>query len=442
MLDETTGTAIAPSVGGDTGGEGTTTESTATPTGDEELTGTPTTGDDAAGGEADQTPTDSETTPEAESTTGEKGPKLPKHIAALKETDPAAYKAAKADFFELNRRRSDFRTAEEASKAKQSLDLVGGAVGLAEMQEDNAEFSKVAKQFVNGDPEFAKDLFAQDSIAAAQHVPSMLSELRANDEGAYNRLIAKQFSEEFRANAIMGGTLYQALENVYKAIPEGEAGDGARKLLNAIAQWHNKINQIAKQEENPEVKKLRERIKQDEQARADEGRKQFFNDYRDKAVKFNNEEANRLVDQFLGGRKLDKESRNLALNNTISLANDLLNDGKTFPEFAKQRALLFQRGDPAALLRYVNSAWKQALEMSIKRVARLVGGSPAAAARPGVTGEKKPAPAAPGREVGFVRINSRPDPREIDRSKSDASMILGKRAILKDGRKVSWAHIA
>ena len=97
---------------------------------------------------------------------------------------------------------------------------------------------------------------------------------------------------------------------------------------------------------------LREKIKADEQARNTETQKAFTASYRDEAYKANVTEAERLVTQYLGTRKLDPESRNLALKNTISLANELLLDGKSFPDFTKQRDLLFQRGDKAARRRH------------------------------------------------------------------------------------------
>ncbi len=439
MLDDAAGTLTAPSVGGDTGGGGSPDTGAAPAAVEEPITGVPAEGAEAPQPEGEQEPGAESDQPKGEDTS-EDGRVLPKWIRSLKDADPEGYKKAKTDFFDLRERRTDFPTVADARKAKQTLELVGGEAGLAEMQEDNADFSKVAKQFVNGDPQFAVDLFEQDPIAAAQHVPAMLDALEKNDGQAYNRLIAKQFAREFQAKAIAGQTLYGALENVYALMKEGK-GEEALAGLNKIALWHNRVLEIAKQEDNPEVKKLRERIRADEQKRNDESSNAFKESYRQDAYKANVSEAERLVTQFLGNRKLDPESRNLALKNTISLANDLLNDGKTFPQYAKQRDLLFQRGDKPALLRYVTSAWKQALDMSVKRVMRLVGGGGTAPApKPGAPAGKPAAgaPAAPG----FVKVNERPNPITIDRQKSPASMILNeKRAVLKDGRKVTWAHL-
>jgi len=448
MLDDATGTIAAPSVGADGGGTGSP-ESSASPTGEEEQLGAPGEGADAPGPEGEQEPgAETETTTDGKSATEEDGRVLPKWIRSLKETDPEGFKKAKGEFFDLRERRVDFPTVAEARKAKQTLELVGGEAGLAEMQEDNAEFAKVAKQFVNGDPAFSEDLFAQDPIAAAQHVPSMLESLSKHDKQAYNRLIAKQFVGEFNSPAIkIGGQyvpLFSALETIYGLVKAGKA-DEARDGLNAIASWHNSISEIAKQEDNPEVKKLREKIRADEQARSSEAEKSFHTSYRTEAEKTVSNDAESLINQWLGNRKLDRETRNLAKNNVISLANEMLLDGKTFPQYAKQRDLLFQRGDKAALLRYTTSVWKQAMEKSVLRVMRLVGGAPAA--KPGVAGDKKPAangqrPAAPAAGAGWVKVNERPSPLTIDRTKTTSNMIASeKRAVLKDGRKVSWAHL-
>lgn len=432
----------APSVGASEGGGGEAT-TPAAPTGEAEpIEGAPIEGAEQPQPEGDQEPGAESDKPKGEDAS-EDGRVLPKWIRSLKDADPEGFKKAKTDFFDLRERRTDFPTVADARKAKQTLELVGGEAGLAEMQADNAEFSAISKKFLNADPQFASDLFEQDTISAVQLVPHVLEQLQKHDGAAYNRLVAKQFSREFEARAINGGTIRAALERAFAAAPQGEAGQAIRDELNAIASWQDKVTQLAKQEENPEVKKLREKIKADEQARTSETQKAFTASYRDEAVKANTGEAERLVTQYLGTRKLDPESRNLALRNTISLANELLLDGKSFPDFAKQRDLLFQRGDKAALVRYVTSAWKQALAKSVQRVMRLVGGgatpangkgaAQAAGAKPTANGAK-PAP------QGYIKVKERPDPRLIDRSKSPFSQIMNEqKATLKDGRKVTWA---
>lgn len=441
MLDDAAVLTGAPSVGAGDGGDGSPT-TPAAPTGEAEpIEGAPVEGADPPQPEGEQQAGAESDQPQGDEA-GEDGRVLPKWIRSLKEGDPEGYKKAKTDFFDLRERRTDFPTVADARKAKQTLELVGGEAGLAEIQADNAEFTGISKDFLNGDPKFATDLFEQDPIAAAQHMPHMLEALQKIDGQAYNRLIAKQFAREFQAHAINGQTLFDSLKTVYGLMKEGK-GEEALAGLNAIALWHNRITELSKQEENPEVKKLRDKIKADEQARTNEGQKAFLTSYRDEAQKAVKDGATQLVTQFLGTRKLDAESRNLAVNNTISLANDLLNDGKTFPNFAKQRDLLFQRGDKAALLRYVNSAWKQALDMSVKRVMRLVGGGGTAPAPKGQgTPPGKPGAGAPKSDPGFLKVNERPNPISIDRQKSPASMILNeRRAVLKDGRKVTWAHL-
>lgn len=450
MLDDAVVLTGSPSVGeGDGGGGSPTTPET--PAGEAEPLSTPPEGAEPPQPEGDQPGAETELTTEGDPTDGRVIPPKLRDLLKNEAIDAGLRKDIKAQFFENKAFKGEFPTVADARKAKQTLELHGGEAGLAEMQADNAEFSGISKKFLNGDPQFASDLFEQDSIAAAQQVPHVLEQLQKFDGQAYNRLIAKQFAREFQANAINGQPLYAALENVYALIKEAkpESTEQALAALNAIASWHNRITNLAKQEENPEVKKLREKIKADEQSRNSETQKAFTASYRDDAVKANVTEAERLVTQYLGNRKLDPESRNLALRNTISLADELLtgkekvNGGHAFPDFLKQRDMLFQRGDKAALLRYVTSAWKQALDMSVKRVMRLVGGGGNAAPGKGAppAAGTKPAPGVKA-DPGFVKVSERPDPRTIDRGKSPFSQVMNdKKATLKDGRKVTWAHL-
>src|SRR5579864_6625857 len=220
MPDDAAVTTVAGSVPGDSGGSGSPT-TPAAPTGEAEpIEGAPVEGAEQPQPEGEQEPGAESDQPKGEPS-DEDGRVLPKWIRGLKESDPEGYKKAKTDFFDLRERRTDFPTVADARKAKQTLELVGGEAGLAEMQADNAEFSGISKKFLNGDPQFATDLFEQDAIAAVQQMPHMLDALFKHDAPAYNRLIAHEFAQEFKANAINGRPLYAALENIYANVKEG-----------------------------------------------------------------------------------------------------------------------------------------------------------------------------------------------------------------------------
>jgi len=53
--------------------------------------------------------------------------------------------------------------------------------------------------------------------------------------------------------------------------------------------------------------------------------------------------------------------------------------------------------------------------------------------------QQQPAGGQPA--AGFVAVNARPDGMDIDRSRTTNEMILSKRAILKDGKKVDWSKL-
>jgi hypothetical protein len=88
-------------------------------------------------------------------------------------------------------------------------------------------------------------------------------------------------------------------------------------------------------------------------------------------------------------------------------------------------------------MQLTKSRYARELPEAVKRVARrygLVSGTPAQR-----TGQPQPnTPGAPKPEAGWVAVNQRPTPEEIDRSLTSNEMIISKRAILKNGKKVDW----
>lgn len=430
MSDEATLTAAAPSVGADAVDTGSSTP-TATPTeGAEPISSVPA-GTETAQPEA--APTGAETDQIAATEEGGDGRLLPKAIRALKETDPSAYKAEKARFFEHREYKGTFPTVGDARRAKQTLDLVGGEAGLTKLQSDVGEFRNVAQQFANGDPAFIDDLAKHDPVAFGTHVPHMLEKYAETDRPGYNRIIARELVREFRAKGVQ---LRSQLETIYASFNAGDKTKG-NEILNQVATWYDAVEDISKQEEDPRYKKLQQELKSERESNGKEAYKSFFSDYQKDAQSQINSATDKLLDSYLKDQRLDNEDKALLRRNAIQLANEIVVKDETF---TKQRDLLLQRQDKTVSVRYAVSRYEQALGDSVKRVIRAFGRTGPAV----VKAAPAAVPVAPKTPAdGFARAAARPNPLEIDRTKTTNTMILNERkAVLKDGRKVTWAHIA
>lgn len=364
------------------------------------------------------------------------GRSLPKSIRALKETDPAAYKAEKTRFFRGQAFDKEFPGGvTEARQLKQSLDLVGGREGLVKLQTDMADFKNVAKQYFDGSPEFVDGLAKEDPIAFGTHVPLFLNRLKDVDPEGFNRLVAQQIHTEHQAIGLRSD-----LERVYAAIKGGQTND-ALQILNDIAVWHDKITNLAKQEEDPKYKRLQEQIRTERESQRQQTLQNLDQQYKTEAKKHLDSFTNSLIDSYTKGRKLEEADRKRLFNAILREADDEVNGDEAFK---RQRNLLFKEaadsGDVSASIRLANSRYEQA----IREAARGVIGTFSKGATPVSRADKTPptnGQKPPGND-GFTPVNVRPAAHLIDRSKTTTRMILHeKRAILKDGSKQSWAHL-
>lgn len=359
--------------------------------------------------------------------------KLPGYVKQLKESNPEAYKRAKAEFYDLNARRSLHPTVQAAREEHELIASNGGVAGIAKLREDGQFFKSAATQFLKGDPAFIKDLFDEDPIAAAMHVPTMLDMFRDKDKAGYQATLAKLWDSEFKAT----GLVERGLRPLAAAISAGNKEE-ALAILDSINSWQSSISRIAQTAEDPRVKTLlAERAKQHE-TREQSERTEFLKSYRTEAVNQVVEDGGKVFDSYFKGRKLSPEDRTDLLREAFAMANRIVVADK---EFTEQREAHLTAGDSAAALKLSRARYAREMPEAVKRIARRYGmfSGPAKPAAPTKPGEK--APSGTPDTQGFVKVNQRPSPDEIDFRKSPQEMRQAGRAILKNGRKIDWAHL-
>src|SRR5690348_14275190 len=363
----------------------------------------------------------------------EDGRVIPKWIRDMQKANPKGYQQAKNDFFSLREFRQVFPSVADARQAKEQLELVGGTEGLSELQTTNGEFKSVAQQFFDGDPAFVDDLANEDPLAFGTHVPHTLDKFKEIDEAGYNREMARRITGEHDAVQ-----LRQQLVSAYQAI-KADNKDEALRILYAIAGWHDRLAEIGKQEDDPRFVKLREELKTERQQTQANATKELNAEYRTNAEKAITEKASALLDSYLAGRKIEPDDRNQLMQNVMYAANsEVLKDANFQKQLSLQRERAISLRNSSSAVRFAVARYEQALKLAVERQARLMGVS-SKAAIPG----NKPAPngnkPVPKAIDGFEYVTQSPPNNEIDRSQTTREMVLKQRAVLKGGRKVTWA---
>jgi hypothetical protein len=377
----------------------------------------------------------------AESVVREDGRLIPKWMKELQTSNPEAYKKAKADLFELQGRRTIHPTAQAAREEHDLVLSLGGKEGVGKLREQSKFYSDAANQFLKGDPAFVKDLWEEDKIAAALHVQPMLDAFKTHDFEGYRTTLARMQDQELQAVGFG-----PALRNLIDAVEKGDKETALNILVKGRDQqgnpsnfvsWYNSIGDIAKKAEDPRVKSLlAERAK----ARDDESKSEqqsFLKEYRTEAVNSVLDEAGKVFDSFFRGRKLDPEDRMDLLKDAVKLVNQKMEADKAFME---ERDGHLTHRDRHSALQLTKARFARELPDAVKRIARRYG---MASGTPGNGNQQRQqqAPGAPKVEAGWTAVNARPDPMDIDRGRTSNDMILSKRAILKDGKKVDWSKL-
>jgi hypothetical protein len=322
---------------------------------------------------------------------------------------------------------------QEVRQLKQSLDLVGGEAGLEAMQTDNADFRKVATAFADGDPAFVDDLAESDPIAFGTQVPHVLDKFQKVDTPGYNREISKRINGEHK---LWG--LRPRLEQIYADVKATDPKSPALKLLNEIAAWHDKIDEIANAEENPEVKALKDKLKTVARGNDEQTRAKRQGEYEKEVTGKIDVTADKMVDSYIRGKGYDEADIKRIRRAVMKETDEAIAADK---EWAKKRDLLHQRHDKDASVRFVHAKWQKELARIVPLVMRTFnrgGKRTTTTTTTAAAGDGAQRPAASG---GFKAVEKVPNVKDVDRSQTSVDMMLKEhRAVLKDGSKVDWSR--
>lgn len=367
----------------------------------------------------------------------EDGRVIPQHIRALKESNPAAYKTAKAEFFELRSWRDTFLKVQDAREAKELIESIGGAEGISEMRELTSEFRDVANQFLEGSPKFIQDLAEDDPVAFSLHFPIMLEEMQKRDFGYFADNISKLWDREFESTGIP--RVLQGAKAELEKLAKGAERDAALYYINEVLKWQQSISNRSKKSEDPRVKSLLAERAKSRQTEAQTELKELNKDYQNKALNAVIPAGRKEFDSAFKGYKLDEKDRQRLFGYVVKAANDAVEADK---HFKADRDALLQAKDVNGALRLVKARYAQEWVKAVKEQARLfrIGAGPGKQQqqqtdKDGQGGQQRQP------DKGWIKVNARPDVGEIDRSRSPNDMIISGKAILKDGRKVDWTHL-
>jgi hypothetical protein len=384
------------------------------------------------------------------------GRKLPddvkKAIKAIQATNPNAAGKIRDGLFELQAIKAVFPTVGDAATAKEFIESVGGPEGLQSLRSDLDAWQAIDQAYAEGSPDFVKGVAESNPEAFAKMVPNAVNLWAEKNPDLYGI-----YANSVAVNTLMGqpgveaglGTL-QELHNLL-ANPEWmqQSGPAAvpfiqraiASVINGVVGLRERASELQqKQQQKPDPKI--QQFEQQKQQWEQKVQQEFEADLTSKRDAYILDKAKPWIEQATAGLNLPEGFRDII---DEKLPAEVISRLAKLGDFDQRLDSLEKtRNGKDALAHYqrgIDKIIQAATETVTKRYTR--GATPAAASqKPPVVSAKPvvPLPVAKAtvRSTGPLQLKSPPDMGQIDRAKTPNTDFLLGRAVLKDGRQVTW----
>lgn len=320
-----------------------------------------------------------------------------------------------------------FGSPSEAAELVESLETMGGLQGI---QAERQEWATVDTMFAAGDPALVEQWAKDFPEGFTKIMPAALEGYYKADPEGYSHEIAKVF-----ASTLQQANVAPALASLRQLVGDNPQAAGIVKGLESLFTGINKLAETApKKSVDPERQKLQEERQAWEAQKAEIFRKDVATDVTQSiksGIKSN-------LTPYLKSRKLDNESYAVLENNVNIELSKLLNADKVFQS---QKTDVLATQDKARILKFLQARIDKYLPDAAKKVMRAFGS---------ISGQRQAEIAqkqkqnlsrkdvGPGANPTNQRISRAPQSSEIDWSRTSRDDFWANRAVLRNGKKVSW----
>jgi hypothetical protein len=366
----------------------------------------------------------------------------PEDIALAKQINDAVwgYSALKADIA----KNFGPEGLKEAIALKSTVEELTGADSIDQFKEEVQQFRQLDQQFINGDPEFIKTAVAQFPDGFKKLMPHMLDTWAQTDPDSYDRRMAGIIVATLNQNQF-GNNLARAVDFLEMQDPD-KSNHVIQKVIALLGDGQKALAGWAKfaSEKPPAPQVDPNAEKNAQEARKLEADKQkFFLQGINKDL--NTFSDNRITKELTQLKKTVPESARPVFNQQV--IDTVWAKMRAESNFAVKYRAYVANKDHAGLLQFLQSRsdahYTDAVDSTYKRLygtTKFAGqkkADPVPGTKPGANGAvnngQKPA-------AGWVKM-ANVDPAQIDRKlTSERDIVIGKKAVLKDGKKVYWGE--
>ena len=396
--------------------------------------------EDAGPAEGDGGPEDkSWLTKEGELDLRKAAPELRKTLNTMRETDPKTAKAFRAALGEDLAYKESFNTPEEARLVKAEVEAIGGREGLASLQSIAADVEETDALVEAGDPKVLERIQSDSPEGFKLLVPHAVEMYSKADPEGFSRMV-----HPYLVNSLIAANVPQVFDALVEAATNGDS-DSVKKIASNLTQWlkgqQSQAQQLRGSQMNPERDKISAEWKKINEAKDAD----FNSKWQASVGSFALSGIERAVKPYSSG--LSDAQRSDFIRGVVSDIQQRLSRDAVY---TKQEAAILRQRDPDKVAAFKNAKIQSLIPSAVQAVAELRRLSPS---RPGATaktaaapkaGAKSPALASgsPGTPTNPIKVQSRPNAKDIDPSTPLESRIAQKAKMgtgPNKGRWVTWS---
>ncbi len=353
-----------------------------------------------------------------------------KLIRELRTARPEADKLLKSlhdSYFGHNAYKQLFPSVDEGRALKAQLEAVGGADGLAKLQDLESDIQEMYGSLERGDPAVLDEMIAEYPDGMKTLLAAGFERLAQLDPQAYWQSLQRPMAQYL----LQDSGLAQSLGLVYERLQNNEA-DGAMKELQRIGQWLQGMSNLPERPTPQTVAADQDRQKwqaeREQMVKQQAGRELFT--HLDQALR-------QQLEPLWKNHQLSDEAKNDLLQGVLIELDGMM---KSDPLYQRNTAAYLKQGDVGKFMNFAKSSLQPQLGKAVNAVwNRRYGSLPAR--RQTATPKVAPSASAPAAPTNGapVFIPQKPVRADIDYDKTTLDMMLRQQAYLKSsGKLVTW----
>jgi hypothetical protein len=343
-------------------------------------------------------------------------------LSKIAETDKRLADHFRGRFFKTEQYEKVFPTPQDALSAKETIDIVGGENGIAQLQDVSNRYVAA----LNGDASVLEDIAADSKEGFIKIAPTAFDMLKTMAPEVYQAKSMSGFSDVLRSSGFPDGinTMAAGIGELVDHIKEGrqqQAFDAARNL----GAWFDKFKGMAKpatpqNQADPEQEKFKTEKQEFDSQKKEQYRNDVNSQINDSLVK---PLLTKLMAPLMKGRTLTIEQKQ-TLEGLIytNLTKEIISDER----FNEKRRILQDRQDSKGIL----NLYRPRLEELMPKVVKAAWAS---------TGHASAAPKPQANGNAQMTIGTKPRPEDIDWTKDRGRQrFMSGEATLKNGKIAKW----